>query len=68
MISFNSKTINDVNEFLLKILNNDLNIVLLFLIFKLTIYSCNLCDECDLMVDPLKLFWVITNSTYLGTF
>lgn len=20
------------------------------------------------MVDPLKLFWVITNSTYLGTF
>jgi len=19
------------------------------------------------MVDPLKLFWVITNSTYLGT-
>lgn len=26
-----------------------------------------LCDERGLMVDPLKLFWVITNSTYLGT-
>jgi len=26
-----------------------------------------LCDERALMVDPLKLFWVITNSTYLGT-
>ena len=29
---------------------------------------CCLCDECALMVDPLKLFWVITNSTYLGRF
>ena len=29
--------------------------------------TCRLCDERGLMVDPLKLFWVITNSTYLGT-
>lgn len=31
------------------------------------IRPARLCDERGLMVDPLKLFWVITNSTYLGT-
>lgn len=34
---------------------------------RFSIGTCCLCDERGLMVDPLKLFWVITNSTYLGT-
>ena len=36
--------------------------------YDLSIGTSRLCDERDLMVDPLKLFWVITNSTYLGRF
>lgn len=34
--------------------------------YDFSIGTSRLCDERDLMVDPLKLFWVITNSTYLG--
>lgn len=34
---------------------------------RFSIGTCCSCDERGLMVDPLKLFWVITNSTYLGT-